>query len=44
VEEVPEELKDVVENAYSDLVSAISDLDDEIGTAFLEEQPITPRC
>jgi elongation factor G len=43
VEEVPEELKDVVENAYSDLVSAISDLDDEIGTAFLEEQPITPE-
>jgi elongation factor G len=43
VEEVPAELKDVVENAYNDLVSAISDLDDEIGTAFLEEQPITPQ-
>jgi elongation factor G len=43
VEEVPEDLKDVVENAYNDLVTAISDLDDEIGTAFLEEKPITPE-
>ena len=43
VEEVPEELKDTVENAYLDLVTAISDLDDEVGTAFLEEKPITPE-
>ena len=41
VEEVPEELKELVENAYNDLLAAISDLDDEIGTAFLEERPIS---
>jgi elongation factor G len=43
VEEVPADLKDVVDNAYNDLVSAIADLDEEIGTAFLEEQEITPE-
>ncbi|MDB6170940.1 MAG: fusA [Chthoniobacteraceae bacterium] len=42
IEEIPEEFQDLVENAYADLVTAISDLDEEIGTAFLEEQPITP--
>ncbi len=41
VEEVPAELKDQVEKAYADLVTAISDIDDEIGMAFLEEKPIT---
>jgi elongation factor G len=42
VEEVPDEHKEMVDNAYNDLVSAVSDLDDEVGTAFLEEKPITP--
>ena len=41
VEEIPAEAKDLVENAYDELVSAIADLDDEVGTAFLEEKPIT---
>jgi elongation factor G len=41
IEEIPEDHKDLVDNAYDELVSAISDLDDEIGTAFLEEKPIT---
>ena len=41
IEEIPEEYKDLVDTAYDELVSAISDLDDEIGMAFLEEQPIT---
>ena len=41
VEEIPAELKDQAESAYQDLVSAIADLDDEIGMLFLEEQPIT---
>jgi elongation factor G len=41
VEEVPAEAKDLVDNAYDELVSAIADLDDEVGTAFLEEKPIT---
>src|SRR6185295_8034246 len=42
IEEVPEEFKDLVAQAYSDLVGAISDLDEEIGLAFMEEQEITP--
>ena len=41
VEEVPEEFKELVDGAYNDLVAAISDIDDEVGTAFLEEKPIT---
>lgn len=43
VEEIPAEYKDLVDNAYNDLVTAISDLDDEVGMAFLEELPITPE-
>jgi elongation factor G len=43
VEEVPADHKELVDNAYNDLVAAISDLDDEVGTAFLEEKPITPE-
>ena len=42
IEEIPAEFKEMVDNAYNDLVTAICDLDDEIGTAFLEEKPITP--
>jgi elongation factor G len=41
IEELPADAVDMVNNAYDELVSAISDLDDEIGTAFLEEKPIT---
>ncbi len=41
IEEIPAEAKDLVDGAYNDLVTAISDLDDEIGEAFLEEKPIT---
>jgi elongation factor G len=43
VEEIPADCVDLVESAYSDLVSAISDLDEEVGMAFLEERPITPE-
>jgi hypothetical protein len=39
----PEEYKAIVDKAYQDLVTAISDLDDEVGMAFLEEKPITPQ-
>jgi elongation factor G len=42
VEEIPAEYVEMVDAAYHDLVSAIADLDDEVGTAFLEEKPITP--
>jgi len=41
VEEVPADHKELVDNAYNDLVTAIADLDDEVGTAFLEEKPIS---
>ena len=41
VEEVPADLVDLVDSAYADLLSAIADLDDEIGMAFMEEQEIT---
>ena len=43
VEEVPAELQDQVTKAYADLVNAMADIDDEIGSAFLEEQPVTPE-
>ena len=41
VEEIPAEHKELVDKAYDELVSAVADLDDEIGTLFLEEKPIT---
>jgi elongation factor G len=43
IEEVPEELKELQQSAYADLVAAIADLDDEVGEAYLEEKPITPE-
>lgn len=43
LEEVPAELKGVVDEAYENLVAAISDLDEEVGMAYLEEKPITPE-
>jgi elongation factor G len=42
VEPVPAEYVDLVDAAYNDLVEQISNLDDEVGEAFLEEKPITP--
>src|SRR5476649_1922228 len=41
IEEIPADHVEMVEKAYKDLVTAISDIDDEIGMAFLEEKPIT---
>ena len=41
VEEIPAEHKEMVDNAYEELVSAVADLDDEVGTLFLEEKPIS---
>jgi elongation factor G len=43
ITDVPEEHKTIVDKAYNDLVTAISDLDDEVGMLFLEEKPITPE-
>jgi len=41
IEEIPAEAKSLCDNAYDELVSAIADLDEEIGNAFLEEKEIT---
>ena len=41
IEEIPAEHKEMVDNAYEELVSAVADLDDEVGTLFLEEKPIS---
>jgi elongation factor G len=43
VRDVPEENKAEVEQAYADLVEAISNIDDEIAEAVLEEKPVTPQ-
>ncbi|MFV0417041.1 MAG: elongation factor G [Chthoniobacterales bacterium] len=41
VEELTGELKEAGEAAYEDLLNQMVDLDEEIGTLFLEEKPIT---
>ena len=41
IEEIPDDARAMVDAAHDELVSAIADLDDEVGTAFLEEKPIT---
>ena len=43
VTEVPEEHKKAIDQAYNDLVEQVADLDDEVGTLFLEEKPVTPK-
>jgi len=43
IEDIPADHKDLVDKAYADLVTAISDLDEEVATYFLEEKPITPE-
>jgi elongation factor G len=43
VAEVPDEYKGLVDNAYNDLVEQVANLDDEVGTLFLEEKPVTPK-
>src|SRR5438045_1488816 len=43
VTDVPKEHVDLVENAYNDLVDQISNLDDEVAEAVLEEKPVTPE-
>jgi elongation factor G len=43
VRDIPEENKAQVDKAYADLVEAISNIDDEIAEAVLEEKPVTPQ-
>src|SRR5216117_4156549 len=40
ITDIPNEHKAVVDKAYNDLVTAVSDIDDEVGTLFLEEKTI----
>jgi len=41
VEELDEEGKAIVETAREELIAALCDIDDELGTAYLEEKPIS---
>jgi len=41
IQEIPDDHKEMIDKAYDDLVSAVADLDDEVGTLFLEEKPIS---
>jgi elongation factor G len=40
---VPDDHREMVDRAYADLVEQVANLDDEVGTLFLEEKPITPK-
>src|SRR5437870_7281678 len=41
--DVPKEYIDLVDKTYADLVEQISNLDDEVAEAVLEEKPVTPE-
>jgi elongation factor G len=41
VTDIPAELQDAAKKAYEDIVTQMTDLDEEIGMKFLEEQPIS---
>jgi elongation factor G len=43
VTDVPSEYKKAIDQAYSDLVEQVANLDDEVGTLFLEEKPVMPK-
>ncbi len=43
VKEIPADLKEKVDKAYADLVEQISNIDDEVAEAVLEEKPVTPE-
>jgi elongation factor G len=43
VVEIPEDHKELAAAAYQDLVDQMCDLDEEIGTLFLEEKPISKQ-
>jgi elongation factor G len=40
---IPDDHKELVDRAYNDLVEQVANLDDEVGTLFLEEKPVTPK-
>src|ERR1700755_313795 len=40
---IPDDHREMVDRAYNDLVEQVANLDDEVGTLFLEEKPVTPK-
>jgi len=40
---IPDDHKELVDRAYNDLVEQVANLDDEVGTLFLEEKPVTAK-
>src|SRR6202007_2784189 len=40
---IPDAHKEMIDRAYNDLVEQVANLDDEVGTLFLEEKPVTPK-
>jgi elongation factor G len=43
IADVPAEYQAMVDKAYADLVEQVANLDDEVGTLYLEEKPVTPK-
>jgi elongation factor G len=43
VADVPADYKALVDKAYADLVEQVANLDDQVGTLYLEEKPVTPK-
>ncbi len=43
IADVPAEYEALVDKAYADLVEQVANLDDEVGTLYLEEKPVTPK-
>jgi elongation factor G len=43
VADLSAEYKATVDKAYADLVEQVANLDDEVGTLYLEEKPVTPK-
>ncbi len=43
IADVPAEYQALVDKAYADLVEQVANLDDEVGTLYLEEKPVTPK-
>ena len=43
IADIPADHKELVDKAYNDLVEQISNLDDELAEAVLEEKPVTPE-
>jgi elongation factor G len=43
VAEVPAEYQELVDKAHAELVEQVANLDDEVGTLFLEEKPVTAK-